>query len=151
MHGRTDGTNTMLFIDKSQVPSDRWKDMTNIRLVCNVRPQKSEVNRTRCTVDGSRTNFVGNVSTPTANLLTVKLLLNSIISTPGARFLGLDLKDFYLNTPMERPEYVRMKLSLFPDDVIEHYNLRDKASPDGTVYVKIVKGMYGLPAAGLLA
>ena len=44
-----------------------------------------------------------------------------------------------------------MKLSLFPDDVIEHYNLRDKASPDGTVYVKIVKGMYGLPAAGLLA
>ena len=151
MPGRNDGTETMEFIYQDQVPKDRWKDMTNIRLVCNVRPQKSEVNRTRCTVDGSRTNFVGDVSTPTANLLTVKLLFNSIISTPGARFLGLDLKDFYLNTPMDRPEYVRMKLSLFPDDVVAHYNLREKASPDGTVYVKIVKGMYGLPQAGLIA
>ena len=44
-----------------------------------------------------------------------------------------------------------MKFSLFPDDIIKHYNLREKASPDGTVYVKIVKGMHGLPAAGLLA
>ena len=125
--------------------------MTNIRLVCNVRPPKSEVNRTRCTVDGSRANFVGDVSTPTANLLTVKLLFNNIISTPGTCFLGLDLKDFYLNKSMDRPEYVQMKLSLFPDDVIEHYNPRKKASLNGTVYVKVVKGMYGLPDTGLFA
>ena len=77
----------------------------NIRLIYNVRSPKSKVNRTRCTVDGSRTKFVGNVSTPTANLLTVELLFNNIISTPGTYFLGLNLKDFYL-TSMDRPEYV---------------------------------------------
>ena len=38
-----------------------------------------------------------------------------------------------------------------PDDVIDHYGLRDKATTDGYVYVKIQKGMYGLPNAGLIA
>jgi hypothetical protein len=47
-------------------------------------------------------NYPGDCGTPTANLLTVKLLLNSIISTPNAKFMTLDLKDFYLMTPMKR-------------------------------------------------
>ena len=42
----------------------------------------------------------------TANLLTVKLLINSIISTAGAKFMTMDIKDFYLNTPMARYEYM---------------------------------------------
>jgi hypothetical protein len=29
--------------------------------------------------------------------------------------------------PMERPEYVRMNLSDFPDEIIEEYKLRDLA------------------------
>ena len=60
-----------------------------------------------------------NCRTPAANLLTVKLLLNSVISTPGAKFLGLDLKDFYLNIPMDRPEFLRMKSENFAEDVIK--------------------------------
>ena len=39
--------------------------------------------------------------TPTASMLTIKLLLNSIISTPGAKFMAIDIKDFYLNTPLD--------------------------------------------------
>ena len=89
--------------------------------------------------------------TPTANLLTIKLLLNSVVSTPGAKFLGLDLKDFYLNTPMDRPEFLRMKLSNFPEDVIKHYNLNDKADNKGFIYVHCERGMYGLPHAGIIA
>jgi hypothetical protein len=38
-----------------------------------------------------------------------------------------------------------------PDDVIEHYNLRDKATPDGYIYCEIQKGMYGLPQASIIA
>jgi hypothetical protein len=44
-----------------------------------------------------------------------------------------------------------MHLSNFPDDVIEHYNLKEKANKDDMVFVEIRKGMYGLPQAGLLA
>ena len=59
--------------------------------------------------------------TPTASLFTVKMLLNSVISTKGAKFMTLDIKDFYLNTPLAKPEYVRLKMSNFPQDVIDHY------------------------------
>jgi hypothetical protein len=37
------------------------------------------------------------------------------------------------------------------DDVIEQYNLMDKATPNGYVYCEIQKGMYGLPQAGIIA
>ena len=65
--------------------------------------------------------------------------------------MTIDISNFYLNTPMDRYEYMRMKLDMFPDDVIEEYNLRDKVEPNGYVYIEVHKGMYGLPQAGLLA
>ena len=73
--------------------------MTNSRIVCNKQPQKEEVNRSRLTVDGSRIDAEMDCGTPTASLFTVKMLLNSVISTKGAKFMTLDIKDFYLNTP----------------------------------------------------
>ncbi len=50
-------------------------------------------------------------------MLTTKVLLNSVISTNGARFMTIDIKDFYLNTPMVCPEYMRLKLSDIPDNI----------------------------------
>ena len=44
-----------------------------------------------------------------------------------------------------------MKLLDFPEKVIEHYNLREKANPDGFVYFAIKQGIYGLPQSGILA
>ncbi len=103
------------------------------------------------TVGGNRILFPGDVSTPTVELLTVKMHLNSVISTPGARYCTFDIKDFYLMTPMERPEFMRMKLSDLPEDFVKLYNLTNIADGNGVVYVKIQKGMYGLPQAGILA
>jgi hypothetical protein len=71
------------------------------------------------------------VGTRTADLLTVKLLLNSVISTTGAKFMSLDISNFYLMAPMMRYEYVRMNLYDFPEEIIEEYKLRDIASKDG--------------------
>ncbi len=53
-------------------------------------------------------HYPGNAGTPTANLLTVKLLINSIISTEGAKLMTMDIMDFYLHTPMARFEYMRL-------------------------------------------
>ena len=75
---------------------------------------------------GNLINYPEDVGTPTADLLTVKLLLNSIVSTPGAKFMTVDIKNFYLCTPLKRREYVQMKLEDFPEDIIELYNLRAK-------------------------
>ena len=38
-----------------------------------------------------------------------------------------------------------------PEEIIIEYKLRDLTTPDGNVYIKATKGMYGLPHAGLLA
>ena len=65
--------------------------------------------------------------------------------------MTIDIKNFYLNTPMDRYEYLRLKLNELPDDVIEEYGLKDKATPDGFVFVEVRKGIYGLPQAGILA
>jgi hypothetical protein len=66
-----------------------------------VRPEKvDEPNRTRLVAKGGRVHYSGNAGMPTANLLTVKLLINSTISTVGAKFMTMDIKDFYVNTPM---------------------------------------------------
>ena len=89
-------------------------------------------------------HFPGNAGTPTADLLTVKLLINSIISTEGAKFMTMDIKDFYLNTPMARYEYMQLRIAAMPDNVIVHYNLRNKATPDGYIYCEIQKGMWQL-------
>ena len=46
---------------------------------------------------------------------------------------------------------MRLPIADMPEDIIEHYKLRDKATPDGYVYCEIQKGMYGLPQAGIIA
>ena len=84
-------------------------------------------------------------------MVTVKLHLNSVISTKGARYCTIDLKDFYLMTPMTRPEYMRMKLKDLPTEFVKLYRLTDKVDTNGFIHIKIQKGMYGLPQAGILA
>ena len=69
---------------------------------------------------GNRVHYPGDAGTPTANLLTVMLLLKSIISTPNAKFMTMDIKDFDLNTLMARYEYMQLQLADMPEDVIAH-------------------------------
>ncbi len=82
-------------------------------------------------VGGDRVLYPGDTGTPTANLLTIKILINSIISTAGAKIMTMDIRGFYLNTPMTRYKYMQLCIADMPEDVIEHYNLRDKATCDG--------------------
>ena len=58
-------------------------------------------------VRGNRINYPGEVATPTAEMLVATLLFNSVISTHGARFMTMDNANFYLMTPLKRPEYVK--------------------------------------------
>ncbi len=100
---------------------------------------------------GDRLHYPGNAGTPTANLLTVKILINSIISTAGPTFMTMNhIKDFYLNTPMARYKYMQLHVADMPDNVIKRYNLRDKAAPEGYIYCEIQKEMYGLSQAGII-
>jgi hypothetical protein len=143
------GTDTCFFMKKLDVPKGRT--YTYGRIVCNYCPQKDKPHRTRLTVGGDCIEYPWNKSTPTANLTTAKLLFNSTISTPSASFYGINLANFYLNTPMERYEYMRLQLDILSQEIIDKYNLTKNVDAYGWVHVKICKGMYRLPQAGTLA
>jgi Reverse transcriptase (RNA-dependent DNA polymerase) len=145
---RIKGTDTITFIPHHEMPADR--QATYPRFVCSERPQKQERNRTRMTVGGNLIDYPGEKSTRTAELETTKILFNSVVSTPNARFCTMDITNFYLNTPLDRPEYLRIPISLIPEEIMREYNLH-KLSKDGNVMARINKGMYGLPQAGILA
>ena len=101
-NGRVSGTNTMFFIPYEDIPHDRRKDVTYAKIVVDYRPHKQEKERTRLTVGGNLINYPENVSTKTAEITTAKILINSTISTPHAKFCVFDIGNFYLGTPMER-------------------------------------------------
>lgn len=82
-------TNTIAFISKAAVPVDRIPAYG--LFVVLVQPQKAESYRTRLTVGGNHIDCPFEVSTPTANLTTTKLLFKSVISTPRAKFLVADI------------------------------------------------------------
>ena len=86
------GTNTIKFIRKDQVPKGR--KVTYGRIVVTYHPQKSEPNRSRLTAGGDRLDSPVDPATPTADLTSIKLLWNSVISTPGARYVMMDVKNF---------------------------------------------------------
>jgi hypothetical protein len=65
--------------------------------------------------------------------------------------MTMDISIFYLNSPLPRPEFIKIKLSNIPEEIINEYNLREKATPSGSVYIMAFKGMYGLPQAKLIA
>jgi hypothetical protein len=101
-------------------------------------------------VGGDRLHYSGDVATSTADITTFKILINSTFSTEDAAVMMMDIKNYYLGTPLPRFEYMKMLLSRFPEEIVQKYNLSALAV-GGWVYIEIRKGMYGLKQAGLLA
>ena len=58
------------------------------------------------------------------------------------------LKNFLFNTPMERLN-LRMKIEHSPQDIILHYNLKEKVGKKGVLLVRVEKSMYGLAGSAL--
>ena len=145
------GTNTLKFISKRDVPST--KAVTYGSFVCDHRPLKTEKWRVRLVVGGDKLEYASDAGSPAANLLDTKILLNSVISDAknGAKFLSCDLKDFFLATPMDEPEYMKIPWQYFPSDIRILYNLQSIVDENGYIYCKIIKGMYGLKQAAVLA
>jgi hypothetical protein len=69
----------------------------------------------------------------------------------GAQFMTMDISNFYLMTPLHQAEFIQIKLSDIPNEVIREYKLREKATKNRSIYIRAKHGMYGLPQAGLLA
>jgi hypothetical protein len=62
----------------------------------------------------------------------------------------MDIKNYYLGTPLPRFESMKMLISRFPEEIIQKYNLND-LPVECWVYIEIRKGMYGLKQEGILS
>ena len=82
------GTDTIDFIPHAEVIFRTT--VTYRRIVYTYRPHKTENHRTRLTVGGNLFICLNDVSSPTSDTTTAKLLFKSGIYTPGARFITLD-------------------------------------------------------------
>lgn len=78
-------------------------------------------------------------------MAVVKILLQSVISD-NLNWMTLDIKDYYLNTPLFRAEYIRIQHKLIPSKIIRRHKL-EPFIHNNSVLFEVNKGMNGLPQA----
>lgn len=88
------------FIYHHEVPTH--KKVTYAYFIADYRPLKPEPYRLQLVVGGDKLTTTKDVGSPSTNILDTKILANSVISDAhkGARFMTLDIKDFFLCSEM---------------------------------------------------
>ena len=99
---------------------------------------------------GKQVVYSGDASTKTASLDLCKLVMNSVISRKGSKFITYDIRNYYLATPLDYPKYVKIKPTDIPQEFIVDYNLHNYVH-EGWVCFEIRNGVYGIPQSGRLA
>ena len=79
-------TETFQIIPYKDVPADRRKEVTYMKVVCKARPQKYDPKRTWLTIGGNVIIYPGDEETSTEYLKLTKTILNSFLSSYGAKF-----------------------------------------------------------------
>jgi hypothetical protein len=149
-------TSTMHFVPWKDKPRHKKAAYYNPQIkkkIKNLTPQY----RVRGTIGGNVLPANGEVRANVASLQTYNILLNSAVSTADAEMLHADIDDFYLGTPYTDDngnpdeEFMVVKLTQIPAEIMERYDVRTKFAYQEKVMMKVVKGMYGLKRAGILA
>jgi hypothetical protein len=55
--------------------------------------------------------------------------------------MTMDISNFYLMTLLHHAEFIQIKLSEIPDEVVNEYKLREKATRNGSIYIRAKRGM----------
>ena len=140
---------TLRPIQPHEIPPD--KTITYVNPVCSEKLRDSgDIKfRTRATIGGDLIDYPYSTTAVTAQLESIKILLNAMISD-DIPFATMDLEDFYLGTPLPHPEYIRIPTKFIPPKVIAFYKLGEFLHK-GALYCAVLKTHYGLPQAGALS
>ena len=135
------GTNSIFVMTHQEIANiPKNRVITYARVVVDFWPQKEDPHHVRITAGGNVIKYAGELTTRTANLTTAKILWISVISTEDARFMGIDIKSFYLETFIDQYEYMRFPIDILPEHTKNQYNLEQHALR-GHVYVEIQKAI----------
>ena len=136
---RVAGTETFQFIGYEDIPRYFCMEVCHTKVVCEVCPPKEDPDRKSIMIGGNRIIYPWEFGTSTMSLELVKLILNSVISRPVGGFACFDVKNFYLAPPMERSEYVHIKIGDIPQGFIHEYNLLPMVH-NGWIYFDLFRG-----------
>ena len=145
-------TETMRPVHLADIPSERRADITyyNPQVKEKLNEEQEKIFRVRGTLGGDRLNYPFDVTARTADLDAVKILIHSVVSDDGGKYMTADVSDYYLGTDLERPEYVRIQLKLIPQASMDKHEWHPYTDRNSVLF-EVTKGCYGLPQAGKLA
>jgi hypothetical protein len=146
------GTNAMFVMSHNEIAHAKAanKFLTYGNPVIDYRPQKEFPHLIQIMAGSNLINYNAGASVCTADLDTTKLHWNSVISTKHAKYMCLDIKNFYLMAVLEYYEYMKIPLTFFPEWIVEQYNLTRHAL-HGFVHLEMRRAVWGLPQVGILA
>lgn len=125
-YGFTMGTNCVKWMTRDEIANiPRDRTVTYAHIVCDYRSQNTDPNWVIITADENLTDCPYELTTRTSDLATTKLLWSSVISTHGARYMCIDIKNMYLMTPIKRREYMGISVDLVPIKFLTLHNLHN--------------------------
>ena len=93
-----------------------------------------------CFTDGRNLiNYPSNTTTTTAYMIISKLLWNSVLLMLVARYSCLDIKNMYLQTPVERREYTTISVRFVTETFMNYYKLNTQIYKDHIYFDRIKK------------
>ena len=140
-----DRNKKILFIPINQVPN-RQK-ITHANPVFYYFPRKDDPYCVIITICGDKLPYPSYTGSLVATLLEVKNILNSVVLTPGSQFICANIKDYFLCSPMELFKYIKIPICWITKEIQIQYNVYYLVEPDGYMYCKVRKCMYGLKQA----
>jgi hypothetical protein len=97
----------------NRVVKEKWNAVT-----------KSIDRRARGTAGGDRLSCNYNISSSVASLVTVKILLNAVVSE-NKLFATIDLADFYLGADLPEPECIKIHADTYSPSVLSQLGITD--------------------------
>ena len=120
----TKETHTVRFVSPDMIkniPKD--VTVTYTCIIVDYWPQKEDPKHVHITAGGNLIEYPDELTTRTADLITSKIMWNSVLSTPNAKYACIDIKNMYLATLLDRFEYMRISINIIPNKFIQAYNV----------------------------
>lgn len=80
----------------------KYQVITYVHIVVNHQPHKEEENCVQITSGGNLIKYLEELTIHTDDLITTKILWNSVLSTPKAKYTTVDIENMYLATSLDR-------------------------------------------------
>ena len=127
----TTGNNAITFIHRHHIPHN--KKVAYANMVYSYCLLKEEKYRTRLTIGSDLLEYLEHFSSPAASLLKSKLRINIVVSDTHLEigFMTADLKDYFLQSLLLEPEYLRIHGKYFSPNIREKYNIGKLIASDG--------------------